>query len=153
MDKSNPPVMRNTYVCYVIDAKTRVYWGIIIRNWEASMITLSIYFHVYILSLQAQAMPHKPSHWSISPVLHGPAWSTVWAGISSSFVGICMPTVSFLLGYIVMWPSVLTFFMSVARINPLRPPWMVAVSVEFGRETTARPDMNATHLMNSQKND
>lgn len=64
-----------------------------------------------------------------------------------------MPTVSFLLGYFVMWPSVLTFFVSVARINPLRPPYMVAVSVELGRETTARPDINATHLLHSQKSD
>ena len=58
-----------------------------------------------------------------------------------------MPTVSLLLGYTVLWPSVLTFFVSVARINPSRPPWIVAVSVEFGRERNTRPDVNATHLM------
>ena len=62
-----------------------------------------------------------------------------------------MPTVSLLPGYTVLWPSVLVFFVSVARINPLRPPWMVAVSVEFGRETTARPDMKATHLMHPEE--
>ena len=58
-----------------------------------------------------------------------------------------MPTVSSLLGYFVMCPTVLTFFVSVARMNPLRPPGMMAVSVEPGRETTASPDMKATHLM------
>ena len=62
-----------------------------------------------------------------------------------------MPTVSSSLGYTVLCPSALTFFVSVARINPLRPPRMVAVSVEFGRETTARPDMKATHLRFSEK--
>ena len=61
-----------------------------------------------------------------------------------------MPNVSSSLGYTVLWPSVLTFFVSVARINPLRPPRMVAVSVEFGSETTARPDVKATHLMYSE---
>ena len=61
-----------------------------------------------------------------------------------------MPTVTSLLGYTVLWPSVLTFFVSVARMNPLRPPWMVAVSVEFGRETTARPAMKATHLIHPE---
>lgn len=59
-----------------------------------------------------------------------------------------MPTVSFVLGYIVLWPSVLTFFVSTAKINPSRPPWIVAVSVEFGREMTARPVVNTTHLVN-----
>ena len=58
-----------------------------------------------------------------------------------------MPTVSFLLGYTVLCPSVLTFLVSAARINPSRPPKMVAVSVEFGKEMTARPDVNTTHLM------
>lgn len=62
-----------------------------------------------------------------------------------------MPTVSFLLGYTVLWPSVLTFFVSVARINPLRPPWIVPDSVEFGRERTARPDRKSTHLMHRGK--
>ena len=61
-----------------------------------------------------------------------------------------MVTVSFLLGYTVLWPSVLTFFVSVARINPSGPPKIVAVSVEFGKETIARPDVNATHLMYSK---
>lgn len=64
-----------------------------------------------------------------------------------------MPTVTFSLGYTVLWPSVLTLLMSVARINPLRPPWMVSVSVEFGRETTARPDKNDTHLMHPESRD
>lgn len=92
-------------------------------------------------------MPHDAHHWSISPLVHGPAWSTVCRGISLSLVGICIPTVTSLLGYTVLWPSVLTFVVSVARINPLRPPGIVAVRVEFGRETTARPDVKATYLM------
>ena len=58
-----------------------------------------------------------------------------------------MATVSSLLGYMVMCPNVLTFLVSTARMSPLRPPGMVAVSVEFGSETTASPDMKTTHLM------
>lgn len=64
-----------------------------------------------------------------------------------------MPIVSFVLGYVVLWPSALTFFVSTARINPLRPPWIVAVSVEFGKETMARPDVNTTHLANREIRD
>ena len=47
----------------------------------------------------------------------------------------------------------LTFFVSVARTNPLRPPWIVADSVEFGREMTARPDRKTTHLMHPRERD
>lgn len=61
-----------------------------------------------------------------------------------------MATVSSLLGYTVLWPIELTFFVSAARINPLRPPFMVAVTVEFGSETTARPDVKATHLVHTK---
>ena len=64
-----------------------------------------------------------------------------------------MPTVSSLLGYTVLWPSVLTFLVSAASINPLRPPWMVADSVEFGREMTARPDTKDTHLTRPEERD
>lgn len=45
-----------------------------------------------------------------------------------------------------IWPNLLAFAVSAARMSPYLPPWISAVCVEFGKETTASPARKATHL-------
>lgn len=60
-----------------------------------------------------------------------------------------MPMVVKLDGYLVMWPCLLTWAVSVARMRPFDPP-LIHASCEFvvlqGSVMWIVPDVNATHL-------
>ena len=85
-------------------------------------------------------------HSSCSDISQAPGYKTVCGGNKLSAVGICIATVSFLLGYLVICPTVLTFAVSATKMRPCLPPLTVAVCVELGKEITALPAVKATHL-------
>ena len=64
--------------------------------------------------------------------------------MTSGMTAVTVRSVS--LGYLVVWPKALTSIVSAARMSPFAPPLTVAVSFDVGRDITAVPLANHTHL-------